>query len=68
MIGMLLSLLLLLLVLGIVWVIIQKIPVPPDLAWVVQVIFLILCLIAVVSVLTGAFSIGDFGHWRGGCP
>ena len=51
MIGLLISLLIVVMVLGIVWVILQHIPVPAPFAWVVQVVFMIICLIAVIAFL-----------------
>ncbi len=61
MIGMLLTLIIVAVFLGILWIILQHIPVPPPFAWVVQVVFLIICLMALISVFSGGISFGDLG-------
>lgn len=59
MIGFLISLLILVLILGLCWWIIGLIPVPAQFKWVVRVIFAIICLIMLISLLTGAWT---FAH------
>jgi len=56
------SALILCLILGIVWWIITMIPVPAPMVWVVRVIFAIICLIALISLLTGSWAFPVFGH------
>lgn len=60
MIGTLISLLVICVILGVIWVIMQRIPIPADIKWLADVIFLIVALCALVAVLTGywAFPIG----------
>jgi hypothetical protein len=61
MLSLLISLLILCLILGVVWWIISMIPVPPPMVWIVRVIFAILCLVALVSLLTGSWAF-PLGH------
>ena len=61
MLSLLVSLLIVCLILGIVWWIITLIPVPPPMVWVVRVIFAIICLIVVLSLMFGSWSL-PYGH------
>ena len=62
MLSLLISLLILCLILGVVYWIITMIPVPPPMTWVVRVIFAIICLVALVSLLTGSWAFPIVGH------
>lgn len=61
MLSLLVGLLILILIFAIVWWIITMIPVPPQFKWVVNVLFAIILLIAVISLLTGAWTF-PVGH------
>lgn len=56
MLSLLISLLVICLILGVVWVILSRIPIPPDLKWIVEVVFLLIAVIAIVGLLTGMWS------------
>lgn len=56
MITLLISLLVLCLIFAIAWWILNMIPVPAQFKWIVQVIFAIIFLIALVSLLTGGWG------------
>ena len=56
MLSLLISLLVLCLILGVVYWILSMIPIPPPFAWVVRVVFAIICLICLISILTGYWS------------
>lgn len=56
MLSLLVSLLILLVIFAVVWWILSMIPVPAEFMWIVRVIFAIIFLIALISLLTGAFS------------
>lgn len=62
--GMLINLIILLCIFAVVYIIIQKIPVPPEMGWIVQVVLLVVFLLAMISVLSGSFSIYPFGGTR----
>lgn len=64
MISLLISLLVLVLVFAIFWWILSLIPVPAPFAWIVQVIFAIVFLIALVELLTGGLTILPHGVLR----
>ncbi|HTF70897.1 MAG TPA: hypothetical protein VK638_50330 [Edaphobacter sp.] len=64
MISLLISLLFLCLIFAIFWWILRMIPVPAPFAWVVQVIFAIVFLIALVSLLTGSWGFPLHGVLR----
>lgn len=57
MLSLLVSLLILLLIFGVIWWIMSMIPIPPEFAWIVRVVFAIIFLIALISLLTGGFSL-----------
>jgi heme A synthase len=63
MIGLLVSLLVIVVVFGIVWVILGHVPIPPDVRWIVNVVFLIIFLIALLGILTGTWTF-PVSHWR----
>ena len=62
MLSLLIGLLILILILGVVYWIITMIPIPPQFRWIVQVLFAIIVLIAIVSLLTGAWTFPVGGH------
>jgi hypothetical protein len=64
MLSMLISLVVLLLIFAVFWWILTMIPVPPEFVWVVRVAAAVVFLIALVSLLTGAwaFPFGHVGH------
>ena len=62
MLSLLIGLLILLLILGVVYWILVMIPIPPQFKWIVQVLFAIIVLIAIISLLTGAWSFPVAGH------
>jgi hypothetical protein len=64
MISLLISLLILLVIFALIWWIISLIPIPPPFTWVVQVIFAIFLLIALVSLLTGSWGFPMHGILR----
>lgn len=55
-IGLLISLIILGIVLWILWWILTMIPVPAPFAWVVKVLFALICLLAILSLLFGGWS------------
>jgi len=61
MLSLLVSLLILVLILGICWWLISLVPIPPQYRWIVQLIFGIICLIVLLSMLTGYWSF-PLGH------
>lgn len=62
--GLLIGFLVLLIIFGIVWAIARRIPVPPDLVWVRDVIILVLFLFAALSLFMGAWSFPFAGAHR----
>jgi hypothetical protein len=61
MLSILISLIILLVIFAILWYIVNLIPVPANLAWVVKVVFALFFLIALISLLTGGWAF-PFGH------
>lgn len=61
MLSLLISLLIVAVILGVMWVILSKIPIPAEIKWLVDVVFLIIALVAVVSILGGYWSF-PIGH------
>lgn len=55
MINLLLSLLFIVLILGVFWIILKRIPIPADLKWIVEVVFLIIAVIALMTLLSGGW-------------
>jgi hypothetical protein len=60
--SLLVSILILLLFFAIFWWIISMIPIPAEFVWIVRVIMAIVFLIAIISLLTGAWSFPFGGH------
>lgn len=56
MLSLLISILILCVVIAIFWIILARIPIPADMKWIVEVIVLILFAIALIAILTGAWS------------
>jgi len=54
--GILISLLILLVIFAIGWYIIGMIPIPPQLRWIVNVVFAVIFLICMISLLMGYWS------------
>lgn len=65
MIGLLINLLIVALILGVAWWILSLIPLPPPFGMVVQVVFVIICLIVVISLLASLGGVGWQPLWRG---
>lgn len=61
MLSLLVSLLILVLILGLFYWVISMIPIPAEFAWIVRVVFAIICAVALISLLTGAWSF-PLGH------
>lgn len=61
MLSLLVSLLILLVIMAVIWWILSMIPIPEPFVWIVRVIFAIIFLIALISLLTGSFSLYPFG-------
>ena len=57
MLSILVSLLILLVIFAVIWWILQMIPIPAEFAWIVRVVFAILFLIALISLLSGGYSL-----------
>jgi hypothetical protein len=60
MLSLLVSLLVLLIIFAVIWWILGMIPIPPQFAWIVRVVFAIIFLIAMIELLTGGYTI--IGH------
>lgn len=61
MLSLLLSLLILCLIFGVIWWVLSMIPIPPQFAWIVRVIFAVIFLIVLIEFLMGNF-VFPFGH------
>ncbi len=56
MLALLINLILICVILGILWWILTLIPIPPPMTWIVRVVFALICLLLVLSLLTGSWS------------
>lgn len=61
MLSLLISLIILCIILAVVYWILTMIPVPPPMVWIVRVVFALICLIAVLSLLLGGWTL-PIGH------
>lgn len=61
MLSVLVSLLILLVIFAVIWWILSLIPIPPQFAWIVRVVFAIIFLIALIELLTGGLTF-PVGH------
>lgn len=56
MLVLLINLLIVCVIIAVIWMIFRKIPIPPEMRWIVDIVLLVICLILVLSVLTGAWT------------
>jgi hypothetical protein len=62
MLSLLISLLILCLIFGLFWIILARIPIPADVKWIVDVVVLILFVVCLIAILTGAWGF-PVTHW-----
>jgi hypothetical protein len=62
MLGLLISLIILVIIFAVFWWILSMIPIPEPLVWIVRVVFALIFLIALISLLTGAWAFPFGSH------